>query len=52
MSARVTNQVMAQIELHRHADEYERKGYRLPKARDEKVTRFHRGRRGGRCSNP
>jgi adenosylhomocysteinase len=41
MSASFTNQVMAQIELHQHAGEYERKVYTLPKALDEKVARLH-----------
>jgi adenosylhomocysteinase len=41
MSASFTNQVMAQIELHRKADEYERKVYTLPKHLDEKVARLH-----------
>ncbi len=41
MSASFTNQVMAQIELHRNAGEYERKVYVLPKALDEKVARLH-----------
>ncbi len=41
MSASFTNQVMAQIELHRNAGTYERKVYVLPKALDEKVARLH-----------
>jgi adenosylhomocysteinase len=41
MSASFTNQVMAQIELHQHADDYERKVYTLPKKLDEKVARLH-----------
>ncbi len=41
MSASFTNQVMAQIELHQKADQYERKVYTLPKALDEKVARLH-----------
>ena len=41
MSASFTNQVMAQIELHKHADTYERKVYTLPKHLDEKVARLH-----------
>ncbi len=41
MSASFTNQVMAQIELHEKADQYERKVYVLPKALDEKVARLH-----------
>jgi adenosylhomocysteinase len=41
MSASFTNQVMAQIELHRKAAEYEKKVYVLPKVLDEKVARLH-----------
>jgi adenosylhomocysteinase len=41
MSASFTNQVMAQIELHRKADSYERRVYTLPKVLDEKVARLH-----------
>jgi adenosylhomocysteinase len=41
MSASFTNQVMAQIELHQNADQYERKVYTLPKILDEKVARLH-----------
>jgi len=41
MSASFTNQVMAQIELHQKADQYERKVYTLPKVLDEKVARLH-----------
>jgi adenosylhomocysteinase len=41
MSASFTNQVMAQLELHRNAGRYERQVYTLPKALDEKVARLH-----------
>jgi adenosylhomocysteinase len=41
MSASFTNQVIAQIELASHADDYERKVYMLPKHLDEKVARLH-----------
>jgi adenosylhomocysteinase len=41
MSASFTNQVMAQLELHRNADNLERKVYTLPKHLDEKVARLH-----------
>jgi adenosylhomocysteinase len=41
MSASFTNQVMAQIELHTRAAEYEKKVYVLPKHLDEKVARLH-----------
>jgi adenosylhomocysteinase len=46
MSASFTNQVMAQIELHLHADEYEKRVYTLPKKLDEKVARLHLGKLG------
>jgi adenosylhomocysteinase len=41
MSASFTNQVLAQLELHQHAERYERKVYTLPKHLDEKVARLH-----------
>jgi adenosylhomocysteinase len=41
MSASFTNQVLAQIELARNHEEYERKVYVLPKRLDEKVARLH-----------
>ncbi|MDJ0684464.1 MAG: adenosylhomocysteinase [Alphaproteobacteria bacterium] len=41
MSASFTNQVLAQIELWKNADEYERKVYVLPKHLDEKVAALH-----------
>jgi adenosylhomocysteinase len=41
MSASFTNQVMAQIELHENAENYEKKVYILPKVLDEKVARLH-----------
>jgi adenosylhomocysteinase len=41
MSASFTNQVLAQIELHQHAERYERKVYTLPKHLDERVARLH-----------
>ncbi len=46
MSASFTNQVMAQIELHQHADRYEKKVYTLPKKLDEKVARLHLAKLG------
>jgi adenosylhomocysteinase len=46
MSASFTNQVMAQIELHQKADEYEKKVYVLPKVLDEKVARLHLSKLG------
>jgi adenosylhomocysteinase len=41
MSASFTNQVLAQIELHRNDGKYERKVYVLPKHLDEEVARLH-----------
>ncbi len=41
MSSSFTNQVLAQLELHRNAGQYETKVYRLPKHLDEEVARLH-----------
>ena len=41
MSASFTNQVLAQIELHRNKGEYENAVYMLPKHLDEEVARLH-----------
>ena len=41
MSASFTNQVLAQIELARNTDRYDKKVYVLPKTLDEKVARLH-----------
>ncbi len=41
MSASFTNQVLAQIALHRNRGEYEKQVYMLPKQLDEKVARLH-----------
>ena len=41
MSNSFCNQVLAQIELWEHADQYENKVYILPKKLDEKVARSH-----------
>jgi len=46
MSASFTNQVMAQLELHRYNDKYEKKVYILPKELDEEVARLHLGHLG------
>jgi adenosylhomocysteinase len=46
MSASFTNQVMAQIELWQHSDNYENRVYVLPKKLDEKVAQLHLGRIG------
>jgi len=41
MSASFTNQVIAQIELARNHEDYEKRVYMLPKHLDEKVARLH-----------
>ena len=41
MSNSFTNQVIAQIELHQHAANYQNRVYTLPKHLDEKVARLH-----------
>ncbi|MHB1922177.1 MAG: adenosylhomocysteinase [Chitinophagaceae bacterium] len=41
MSNSFTNQVLAQLELWLHTDQYENKVYVLPKHLDEKVARLH-----------
>ncbi len=41
MSASFTNQVMAQIELHKNASKYQKQVYILPKHLDERVARLH-----------
>jgi adenosylhomocysteinase len=41
MSASFTNQVLAQIELWKNADKYQKQVYMLPKTLDEKVARLH-----------
>ena len=46
MSNSFTNQVLAQIELWKNADEYENSVYVLPKHLDEKVARLHLQRIG------
>jgi adenosylhomocysteinase len=50
MSASFTNQVMAQIELWIHTDNYEKKVYVLPKNLDEKVARLHLDRLGAKLT--
>jgi adenosylhomocysteinase len=46
MSSSFTNQVLAQIELFRHGDKYDKQVYVLPKHLDEKVARLHLERIG------
>ena len=50
MSASFTNQVLAQIELWRHAERYERRVYVLPKHLDEKVAALHLDKLGVRLT--
>jgi len=46
MSNSFTNQVIAQIELFNHHEQYEKKVYTLPKHLDEKVARLHLAKLG------
>ena len=41
MSNSFSNQTLAQIELWKNRDRYEKKVYRLPKQLDEEVARLH-----------
>ena len=41
MSASFTNQVLAQIELWQHGEDYDNQVYVLPKKLDEKVAHLH-----------
>jgi adenosylhomocysteinase len=41
MSASFTNQVLAQLELHKHAESYGISVVMLPKKLDEEVARLH-----------
>ena len=50
MSASFSNQVLAQIELHRRAEEYEMGVHMLPKPLDEKVARLHLDHLGARLT--
>jgi adenosylhomocysteinase len=50
MSNSFTNQVLAQIELWKNADNYEAKVYVLPKHLDEKVARLHLDKIGARLT--
>ena len=50
MSASFTNQVLAQIELWRHPERYERRVYVLPKHLDEKVAALHLDKLGIRLT--
>ena len=50
MSASFSNQVLAQIELHGRAEDYELGVHMLPKALDEKVARLHLDHLGARLT--
>jgi adenosylhomocysteinase len=50
VSTSFSNQVIAQIELFTHADEYARVVHRLPKHLDEKVARLHLAALGARLT--
>jgi adenosylhomocysteinase len=50
MSASFSNQVLAQIELHLNAGQYEKKVYTLPKHLDEKVARLHLDKLGAKLT--
>ncbi len=50
MSNSFTNQVIAQIELFKHPDFYEKRVYTLPKHLDERVARLHLGALGARLT--
>jgi adenosylhomocysteinase len=50
MSASFTNQVLAQIELQRGTERYERRVYLLPKHLDEEVARLHLDQLGVRLT--
>ncbi len=50
MSASFTNQVLAQIELAKNTDQYEKKVYVLPKHLDEKVARLHLDKLGAKLT--
>ena len=50
MSNSFTNQVMAQMELHKNAEEYGKTVTVLPKLLDEKVARLHLGQMGAKLT--
>ena len=50
MSSSFTNQVIAQIELARNPDKYEKRVYVLPKHLDEKVARLHLDKLGAKLT--
>ncbi len=50
MSASFSNQVLAQIELFKHTDQYTNRVYVLPKKLDEEVARLHLAKIGARIT--
>ena len=50
MSNSFSNQVLAQIELHRNHATYEKKVYTLPKQLDEEVARLHLEKLGAKLT--
>ena len=52
MSASFTNQVIAQLEIHQHGEQYGKKVYVLPKRLDEEVARLHLDHLGVKLSTP
>ena len=50
MSASFSNQVIAQIELWKNSDKYEKKVYVLPKHLDEKVAMLHLDKVGAKLT--
>ena len=50
MSSSFTNQVLAQVELHRNHATYEKKVYTLPKKLDEDVARLHLEKLGAKLT--
>lgn len=50
MSASFTNQVLAQLELWKNADKYEKKVYNLPRHLDEEVARLHLDKLGAKLT--
>jgi len=50
MSASFTNQVIAQIELWKNSEKYEKKVYVLPKYLDEKVAKLHLNKVGAKLT--
>ena len=50
MSASFTNQVIAQMELWKNSEKYEKKVYVLPKHLDEKVAMLHLNKVGAKLT--